>query len=504
MMSVRSPLFITMLITYFFIGGLYAFLTPAWQAPDEPAHYNYVRQLVRQPGFPKLTANCYNQNYLNELTSQRFPPDLPVTGLCYEFHQPPFYYLLGMPVFVLTGGRLQLLRFLSMALLGGGVVTLAFLIGRAIFPRRPLIAYGTMAFVAFNPMHLSMLSAINNDALAELILAAILFILVQRIMAPAAPDKAQRYFENDWLLGALLGLGLGTKLTVYLAVPLIAVVLWWTITAPTPQEKWQKLARPALVIYGLALLIVLPWYARNAGVYGNFDILGLIRHDQIVTGQLRAVDYIADVGIWNYVINFSTTTFHSFWGQFGWMAVPMDGRVYLILTLLSLMVLGGLIGFWWQSRRMANHAADYALSTNQRRALALMGLTIFLMVLGYLWYNVDFRQFQGRYLFPALIPVGIFFTLGLREAFDLRWRWWLVSGLALAVGWIVAESLIAGDLNKWGLLIIGLAWGSAASRALLGPIQRIPATWLAAGCYGLLALLALVSPFCFIIPHLSP
>ena len=137
MANVRSPLFIIILTVYLIAGGLYAFLTPPWQTPDEPAHYNYVRHLVSQPGFPRLGANCYNQTYLDQIKAQHFPPDMSVDGICYEFHQPPFYYLLGMPVFVLTGGWLQLLRFLSMALLGGGVVVLAFFIGRTIFPNKP-------------------------------------------------------------------------------------------------------------------------------------------------------------------------------------------------------------------------------------------------------------------------------------------------------------------------------------------------------------------------------
>jgi ATP-dependent Lon protease len=46
-------------------------------------------------------------------------------------------------------------------------------------------------------------------------------------------------------------------------------------------------------------------------------------------------DYLAEAGRRAYLKNFITTTFHSFWGQFGWMAVPMSERVYLALTLLT-------------------------------------------------------------------------------------------------------------------------------------------------------------------------
>ena len=504
MASVRSPLFVLILVVYLTAGGLYVFLTPDWQAPDEPAHYNYVRELTTQSGFPRLAGRCYNQAYLNDLTARRFPADMPIDNLCYESHQPPLYYLLGMPVFVLSRGYLSVLRFLSMALLGGGVVSLAFLIGRTIFPGQPVIAYGTMAFVAFVPMHLAILSSINNDVLAELMLAIILLMLVQRLLSGhhvPQNDQPRRYFENDWLLGIVLGLGLGTKLTVYIAIPLVAVVLWWTASKETenqhPVSDWRRLAQQAAIIYGVAFLIILPWFIRNAVIYGKLDILGLIRHDEIVVGQLRTADYLAEVGLLSYLSEFVTTTFHSFWGQFGWMAVPMDSRTYLVLTLLTLTAAGGLIGFWWRTRS----AGVTFLSSGQRQALSLMGLTILLVVLAYIWYNLTYRQFQGRYLFPALIPLAIFFALGLNEAFSLQWRWWLVAGLAAALGWIVVAAVLNNIPDKWAILIMGLALVLATGRAFLARSWQL---WLVSACYGVLGLLALLSPFWFIAPYLSP
>ncbi|MBN1993518.1 MAG: hypothetical protein JW953_12530 [Anaerolineae bacterium] len=503
----RSPLFFIILAIYWLAGGLYAFLTPAWQAPDEPAHYNYVRAVTTQTGFPELTANCYNQAYLDELTSRRFPPDMSIVPICYEFHQPPFYYLLGMPVFVLSGGSLPILRFLSMAVLGGAVVALAFFIGRTIFPNRPAIAYGAMALVAFTPMHLAILSSINNDTLAELILAAILYILVQRLM-PSDQVAPSSYIKNDWLLGLLLGLGLGAKTTVYIALPLVAVALWWTSTPKTEQgagRDWRKLARQAAVVFGLAFLIILPWFGRNALIYGNFDILGLKQHEAIVVGQLRTTDYLAEVGWPVYLSDFATTTFHSFWGQFGWMAVPMDGRTYLLLTLLTLIAAGGLIGFAWRIRSPRRATGpEYNLSADQWRALGLLGLATMLVGLAYVGYNLSFRQFQGRYLFPALIPLAIFFAMGLREAFSPRWRWWLATGLATGWVWVITTSLLKNEPDKWAILITGLVFAAAAGRALLARYGFIPTSWVMMVCYGALGFLALASPFWFIMPYLTP
>ncbi len=44
------------LLVYFVLASLYAIYTPAWQAPDEPAHYNYVRYLAENGHFPVLAA----------------------------------------------------------------------------------------------------------------------------------------------------------------------------------------------------------------------------------------------------------------------------------------------------------------------------------------------------------------------------------------------------------------------------------------------------------------
>lgn len=500
------------LLTYLVAGSLYAGLTPAWQAPDEPAHYNYIRHLATEFRFPKLVMGCYDQAYLGELTARRFPPELPIDGICYEFHQPPLYYLLAAPIFLISNGSLLALRLFSVTL-GAGVVMLAFFIGRTIFPDRPIIALGTMAFVAFVPMHVAILASVNNDALAELIFAAILLILTRRLMTivncqlsvvtfsqkPTTDHRPpttnpQSPIPNYTPLALLLGLALITKTTIYIAVPLVALALWLEIG-----RDWLRLARRAMMVYGLALLIALPWYLRNALLYGRFDILGLIRHDAVVVDQLRTVDYVAEVGLVAYLREFVTVTFHSFWGQFGWMAVPMDGRTYQLLTILTLIALTGLLLFTFHAFRFTAPA----LSPGQTHLLLFMASAIALMLLAYSGYNLSFKQLQGRYLFPVIIPLGLFFTLGLAETLSPRWGWWLAGGLGLALVWVALASLQSGGLDKWGVLIVGLALAGVVTRTLL--VRRWPAStaWLMVACWSGLALLTLLGPFWFILPYLS-
>ncbi|MCA9978379.1 MAG: glycosyltransferase family 39 protein, partial [Anaerolineales bacterium] len=175
-MSLRKhTLLWVILLLYLVLGTLFAVYTPAWQAPDEPAHYNYVRQLA-MGHWPVMELGDYDEAYKNEAIGSGFAPEYDVSLITYEDWQPPLYYLLLTPVFWLTGGSLLALRLVSV-LLGAGVVALAYAVARRLFPERREVAVGTAVFAAFLPQHLSILASVNNDALAELLIAGILFLL---------------------------------------------------------------------------------------------------------------------------------------------------------------------------------------------------------------------------------------------------------------------------------------------------------------------------------------
>ena len=96
-MRSRRITLLVILALYLILGVLYAVRTPAWQAPDEPAHYNYVRFVATTGGFPVLQMGDYPHGYMEEIKSRKFPPDLSIDPIRYEFHQPPLYYALLAP-----------------------------------------------------------------------------------------------------------------------------------------------------------------------------------------------------------------------------------------------------------------------------------------------------------------------------------------------------------------------------------------------------------------------
>jgi len=397
-------------------------------------------------------------------------------------------------VYRLWGGALMPLRLFSLAL-GAGIIIVAYAIGLTVRPGDSQLALGTAAFVAFVPMHLTMMASVNNDSLAELLLAVVMLRVLSCFRRPTVRLRSLA------ITGLLLGLGLLTKATIYyVALPLVVVSL--VLDDWRPRRLTQRLA----VVLGPAFCVAMPWYVRNVIVYGWPDLLGTMNHERVVVGQLRTAHYLAQVDWVTYLRNLVTTTFHSFWGQFGWMAVPMDHRTYLTLGLLSaLAVVGWILLLWRDKGDQGWGIYKGVLGENDRpesrtdRLAVLMGLWLLFTVFGYLVYNITFVQFQGRYLFPALVPIGLLAVLGWRMALSRR-RAWIggsVCGL-ITVGDGIVEGL-KGSVDKWAIVIGG---GASVALFVRGWFPASWDDWITAVPLVGLAGLSVYSLFAFIVPHL--
>jgi len=389
------PVLFLVLAAYLAFGTGFALLTPDWQNPDEPAHYNFIRHLAENGRLPVLQKNDYDQVYLEEIVRQGFPPDHPVDQLRYENHQPPLYYLLALPVYCLDGNRVLLLRLFSL-LLGAGLIILVYLACRTAVPGRPLTAGIAAAFVALLPQHTAMMASINNDALAELLMALVLWLaLRERLrLSIGLPERA--------LLGLSVGLALLAKLTVAISYPVAAFALLRRLTEDRSRSPMHVRRMDISLVLVLPLLLALPWWLRNLSVYGWPDFLGLIRHQAVAVAQPQTGDWIAVHGLADWLTRLISFTFRSFWGQFGWMAVPMQPVVYRILLVFCCLLAAGLL-----HGLLRGAGGQFA-----KGAPALLFLSAVLTLLAYLWYNCSFVQHQGRYLYSALVPISLAAALG--------------------------------------------------------------------------------------------
>jgi 4-amino-4-deoxy-L-arabinose transferase-like glycosyltransferase len=384
--------------------------------PDEGAHFQYVQFVAR---------------------AWRLPVFEGYTGVGYEAHQPPLYYFLAAVVYHLVGGEGKGVRLLS-TLCSAGVVWLVWLSLRRIAPERPLLALSGMGFAAFLPMHIAIGSAVGNDALTNLLFAAVLYSLSPSSSqgAPGSHFRSERV-GREVVLGILLGLALLTKATAVLLIPVVALGVLWQ--ARLQGRHWVQAVRSTGMALGLAVILGGGWFVRNALLYSDPLLQKTFMH--VFAGTAKAEDFLKGGATWGqYLTLVADWTFRSFWFAYGTPRTASTGlpnflpdSVYWGLAAWMLVAFGGFVG------RLRE-----PMPTGVRVWLALCGVTLGLIAVSFLLFIRVFFQAQGRYFYPALLPISVFLALGWERLFPESRR-------AVAQGgWLLVMALLA--LGCWRYL----------------------------------------------------
>ncbi|MER3474953.1 MAG: hypothetical protein C4335_13225 [Armatimonadota bacterium] len=391
------PALLWAIVAVFVVFSLiFNFRTPVgnngyFHTPDEGAHLSYVRYVAEQGKLPRFEGYA---------------------GAGYEAHQPPLYYTLSAQVWklgkALPLGSARAVRLLSM-LFGVLVVVTVYRIGRLLVPEQPAIALTGAGMSALLPMHVAICSAVNNDSLANLLFALVLmeFALLY------TQSKPSRWVALR--MGLWAGLAGLTKVTALLLIPTM-VVGWLMVTRTRGTRVWLGM----LVSVGLALAMMFPWFVRNMQLYD--DPLLLRAFERTFAGTARAEQFLqAGVSMNEYLRQVADWTYRSFWFAYGTPATAGKGipnflpdRVYLLLGVWHLVALGGFALALWREREQF---AEGAL-----RWWAVAGV-LFLLVLGaFVRFILTYFQTQGRYLYPALVPLVLAFVIGWRSLFPTHMR----------------------------------------------------------------------------------
>jgi 4-amino-4-deoxy-L-arabinose transferase-like glycosyltransferase len=399
------------LLAYAVLAYGYIHLTPIWQNPDEPAHYNFVAFVAGGNGLPVLQPGDWDSGLLERLKNGTFQPGDSVGAIRYESWQPPLFYLLAAPAFRLGPNdplaAVDRLRTFN-AVLGGFTVVLSMFIARQVFLLDWMAAVVPLVVVGV-PMFTAVSSSISADPLANLIAAAILLVLLIRL------NRSVKRPEW-WALGVgtLLGLGMLTKLELAIFGPLILGVV---VIRSTHRVRELVLAAATTAI------LMVPWLVHQVTSYGWTDPFAIGRHASVVQDQPRFPGFSVD-----WLVQFLTVSFHSFWAQLGWMAIVAPDRLYVIWGLVSLVALVGLV----------RAGACWFGMPAWRLLLATVGLAL----VAYVGYNLAFVQFQARYVFTALAPIAALLVRGWSGGLPRRGQPWTVL--------VVAAALVA--LNAYALI----------------------------------------------------
>lgn len=418
---------------YLGLSGMHLVTTPVLpnntgsfiNAPDEPAHLEYIRILT---------------------TEHR----LPVRGdSTYEWHQPPLYYVLAAPLYALGPMAIRALSILMGALSLG----LIFLSARKLFPNDPVLSVLALGIAALLPMREAVTASVGNDVLTELLFSLFLYQLIGAFTNGFT-------IRNAIPLGLTLGAALMTKATGLLLVPILfaALFLLWR-----QGESKPAVFRGAAWILVLALVCTAGWYGRNIQLYHELTPIKAFVHE--FEGTAKASDWLGrpmTVDLWSgslqsgepmtragYLSLVANWTFRTFWAAYTPPALARQGiprflppNYYLLYFLLVVVALAGL------TRLHFRRNTDF--SALQRSFVALMFLTLFLVAASFVGFIWTFFQAQGRYLYPAMLPIALLGALGLRAVFPPEYKD-KATGLLLLILTVLSLAFITqGVMQAYG------------------------------------------------------
>jgi hypothetical protein len=395
-------------------------LLPVHEAPDEQNHYRYICFLKKEGRLP-----------------QQLPLPPEVAG---EGHQPPLYYLLGAsalrvldpsaawvelpgnphpafnqdPAWFLHFAEEGLLSFkgyargphlLRAAQLWMPLFSLAMLwMLLSSLPLGKPAARGAFALMALNPGFCFLSGALNNDHLVILCFSACVLAMHD------ASKQGEWGWGHSLACGAFLGLGALSKLSIFCLFPLAFLLAW----------RLGGFKRAALCL-GLAVALCGAFYARNLRLYG--ELFGWKMHELTCPNTVHPKRW----NDWGWLCFWVKRSFESFWIIFGWLTFSAPRLWNALFLGLCLAGLGGLLGMRWSREAFL-------------LALALLGLTA-----GVAKFGWAFDPPEGRYFYPALLPIGALLALGWQRLGAARLRLFpllLAGTLFLLNAWVlVARAL---------------------------------------------------------------
>ena len=240
-------------------GLIYIYLIPPWQHYDEPNHFEHAwliannRQLPEAGDYDPVMSRQVVESMVEHGFYDRLPirpnlsPDKDVKiGGYPQLDEPALYYLLAaLPLSFFSSqsitAQLHAARFVSLFLYLISVLAAWGVAKELTSPGSPLrwLVPLTMALL---PGLVDIMTSVNNDVAAVAILSMFLWVSVRMI-------KRGFSFFGFVLLCFLAGLSVFTKGTAYIAIPLMFVVLAFTLVRGRRRLFiWVGLGAAALIL----------------------------------------------------------------------------------------------------------------------------------------------------------------------------------------------------------------------------------------------------------------
>jgi 4-amino-4-deoxy-L-arabinose transferase-like glycosyltransferase len=399
----------------------YAFATPIFEKNDEVWHFAFVRHLAQGNGLPVqrsgevtpwLQAGSQPPLYyalaslvvrtfdLSNFDAQSQPNQSPQYNPHWPGNKNMLLITLEKRPFGYTGVALAAVALRLIGLVPGVItVWFAWAIAEATTRRRAATILAT-SLTAFNPMFLTVTTAVSNDGLVIALSTIALYLLLRWVQHGAT-------WRHALLTSTIIALATLAKVSGAISLPVACLI---AVTEPFLYHKKSIAVSTRLRVSGFHLLcLFVPfalitgwWFARNLSLYG--ELTG--------TNQMAAVAGARSLSVVQAMGEFEGFRW-SYLAMFGQFNVPADEIAYRAWDVFLIVCVIGLVVHIVQLRRSE-------LSTHWR-ALGVLGLHILLMLIAIVRWTMITPASQGRLLFPAIAGVSTLLSIGGSKLVNSNW-----------------------------------------------------------------------------------
>jgi 4-amino-4-deoxy-L-arabinose transferase-like glycosyltransferase len=435
-------------------GLAWTVLTPAYQTPDEPAHFAYVQQLAETGHLPPREhhADYSSEEYasfaaLNTLSiigrPLRRPPNTRSSadramvaldrarslsrkdggGVSSASSQPPLFYALGVIPYELGHGativtRLWLVRLVSLLCFVGTAVAAAAFV-REVVPGRSWAPTLAGLLIALQPMLAFASTGVNPDSLL-FFLATVTLLLIARCLRRGVTRRRAVVF------GLVIGAGVVTKFTYAALLPAAVLAVAIALVREARDARRRPAVTKGLLAAGVAVSPVL-LYAFVSWAQGRSispPSTSASSAAQVASTSLRGfLSYAWQLFLprpWFLTDQFGYWPPYHTWltglvGFFGWLDYGLAGWTYIVAAVVFCGSLALVIVTMAQRSRLWRYRIEIAIYT-----IAAVALGIVVARTSYDFKASGLPFEQARYLFPL---VGLY-VLGIVTAcmaFGRRW-----------------------------------------------------------------------------------
>ncbi len=463
--------------TFIIMATAYNTINPLHEGTDELRHYRFVQYILQNKALPVQGQEpCRSQSHhpplfytLGALATAGIDTknDVCTTAL----QSNPFwayrYWQVGadnknmyLPSAAMTypwqgeARAAHIIRFVN-TLIGALTIMLTYATARIIWPDRQGYATGSAGIVAFMPMFLYMSGTINNDVIAAMSGALVIYTAVRLTHS--------RGINNSRNWGIAIGGTYAIALMSKFSLAPFATILGLALFITTMRRKQFQPFLITTAVTGLTTAVLAGWwFLRNYLIFG--DPTGF----QEVT-ELWGVRNPADS--WGLVWLEMPNVWSSFIGRFGFGQIPLPDPVYHAMWSLTLFSLAGAL-IWDGSKIViwSHYRLDplvWNKDKNSFISLWLLFLTVLIAVVVVVAYMlVSPAGAMGRFLFPGLPAFAILLFWG--------WsRWPLMLRQIFATSSNTKTIIRLSTISTSAMFLFGLI----ALVNYLAPAYAAPAAW---------------------------